>query len=97
DQLKAIYDSNEKVAEEASDSYSCPEWVPQVLGTTDLNELWDKELLGVSICTPTETHCSLAKECLSHGISTLIEKPISFSLDEAYSLQEFHESLSNGT
>ena len=46
-----------------------------------------KKLLGqveaVSICTPTITHAEIAQFFLSHGIHTFVEKPITFSLDEA--------------
>ncbi len=46
-----------------------------------------KELLGkvdaVSICTPTITHAEIAQYFLSHSVHTFVEKPITFSLDEA--------------
>lgn len=46
-----------------------------------------KELLGkidaVSICTPTITHAEIASFFLKNGIHTFVEKPITFSLEEA--------------
>lgn len=49
---------------------------------TDYHELIGK-VDAVSIATPTFTHYSIAKEFLSAGIHTLIEKPICLKLDEA--------------
>lgn len=97
DLLKVIYDIDEKVAKQVSNNFTEDKFSPQVYGTNNLKDLWSKNLLGASICTPTETHCSIAKECLSRGISTLIEKPLSFSLEEALDLLSFHESLKNKT
>ncbi|MBI3602133.1 MAG: Gfo/Idh/MocA family oxidoreductase [Candidatus Omnitrophica bacterium] len=46
-----------------------------------------RELLGkaeaVSICTPTITHAAIAQFFLEHQIHTFIEKPISYTLEEA--------------
>jgi predicted dehydrogenase len=50
------------------------------------------KLLGhidaVSICTPTITHAEIAGFFLSNGIHTFVEKPITFTLDEADRLIE---------
>jgi predicted dehydrogenase len=46
-----------------------------------------RELLGrvdvVSIATPTETHCEIAREFLKNGVHTLVEKPMALTLGEA--------------
>ncbi len=46
-----------------------------------------RELLGkvdaVSICTPTVSHAEIAQFFLGHGVHTFVEKPISFTLEEA--------------
>lgn len=46
-----------------------------------------KSLIGqidaVSICTPTVTHANIAQFFLEHKIHTFIEKPISYTLEEA--------------
>jgi predicted dehydrogenase len=51
-----------------------------------------RQLLGkvdaVSIATPTSTHYAVAREFLSAGVHTLIEKPICLRLDEADELME---------
>jgi predicted dehydrogenase len=38
---------------------------------------------AVNICTPTVTHCTIAKYFLEHGIHTFVEKPITMNLKEA--------------
>ena len=49
-----------------------------------------KELLGkvdaVSICTPTVTHAAIAQFFLENKIHTFVEKPITYTLDEAQML-----------
>ncbi|MBI4309322.1 MAG: Gfo/Idh/MocA family oxidoreductase [Candidatus Omnitrophica bacterium] len=49
-----------------------------------------RDLLGkceaVSICTPTITHAEIAQFFLEHGVHVFVEKPISYSLDEADAL-----------
>jgi predicted dehydrogenase len=46
-----------------------------------------RELIGkvdaVSIATPTETHCEIARAFLEAGVHVLVEKPIALTLDEA--------------
>lgn len=46
-----------------------------------------KELLGkvnaVSICTPTITHFEIAKFFLENGVHVFVEKPITYSIEEA--------------
>jgi predicted dehydrogenase len=46
-----------------------------------------RELIGkveaVSICTPTTSHCEIAQFFLQNGVHVFVEKPITYSLDEA--------------
>ena len=46
-----------------------------------------RELIGpteaVSICTPTITHAEIAQYFLDNGVHTFVEKPITYTLDEA--------------
>lgn len=48
----------------------------------DWNELLEKAD-AVSIVTPTETHCEIARTFLEKGIDCLVEKPIARTLEEA--------------
>ncbi|QOS13590.1 GFO family oxidoreductase (plasmid) [Haloferax gibbonsii] len=57
---------------------------------TDIDELLDAEELDwVHICTSVQTHVSLAKKVLDHGIPVMIEKPITTTLAEFVELQEY--------
>jgi predicted dehydrogenase len=51
-----------------------------------------KDLVGkvdaVSVCTPTITHAEIAAFFLKNGVHTFVEKPITYSLDEADMLIE---------
>ncbi len=73
--IVAICDHHAENAKELSKQYR----VPYV---TDHRELLGK-VEAVSICTPTVTHAEIAKLFLEKGIHTFIEKPISYTLDEA--------------
>jgi len=56
--------------------------VPIVADYHDINGPID----AVSICTPTITHAEIASHFLNNGIHTFVEKPITFSLEEADTL-----------
>jgi len=71
----SVCDLDEKLAREVS-SESKTEW------TTDWRDLPGK-VDAVSLAVPTESHCDIACELLSHGIHVLVEKPISRTLEEA--------------
>ena len=53
--------------------------VPVVIDYKDITGPLD----AVSICTPTITHAEIAAFFLNNGIHTFVEKPISYSLQEA--------------
>src|ERR1700728_1922667 len=44
---------------------------------------------GVIVCTPPETHVEIASFALERNIPCMIEKPLSFSLDEALKLKQY--------
>jgi predicted dehydrogenase len=49
--------------------------------------LADQEVLGVSICTPTDTHVELATRALDAGKHVLVEKPVALDVDSIRSLE----------
>jgi len=52
---------------------------------TDYHTLFDK-VQAISICVPTTLHFAIAKDFLSKGIHTLVEKPITTTVKEADAL-----------
>src|SRR5262245_37749386 len=54
-----------------------------------------RDLLGrvdaVSVVVPTAAHFAVAREFLSRGVATLVEKPLAFSLDEARAMVDLAE------
>lgn len=55
----------------------------RVFGTTEISELLRKELDAIFVHTPTETHYSVVKECLSAKIPVYVDKPLSYDWAEA--------------
>ncbi len=54
---------------------------------TSISQMLDSERLdGIIISTPTSTHFRIAKEVIERGISILLEKPFTKSLEEAKEL-----------
>jgi len=49
---------------------------------TDYRDLLDK-VDGVSVVTPTNTHREIAEPFIEHGVHTLVEKPITKTLEDA--------------
>lgn len=76
-ELAGICDQDPSKKEKA-DELGCP-------FMTDYRQLIGK-VEAVSIATPTNTHHKIAKDFLSAGIHTLIEKPITLHLEEANEL-----------
>ena len=77
-QLVAVVDNDLARAEQLASQFNC-----QAL--TDYEELIG-QVDAVSIATPTQTHFEIAKFFLSHGIHSLIEKPITTTVAEAEEL-----------
>jgi len=63
----------------------------QTQAFTDYSELFGK-IDAVSIATPTTLHAEIGQEFLNHGVSVLVEKPISHSLADADRLIHAAES-----
>jgi predicted dehydrogenase len=54
----------------------------------DHHELFDMDLDAVVVATPPETHYSVAKECLEHGLDVLVEKPLTTDVERGIELVE---------
>jgi predicted dehydrogenase len=61
---------------------------PQVLVTENYQDLFAQKLDAVVVATPPATHYTIAKECLQHGLSVLVEKPITLNSAHAAELIE---------
>ena len=58
-----------------------------IKGFSNINDLInDHDVDIVNICTPTITHFEIAKTMLSNGISTLVEKPLTYSSSQGEEL-----------
>ncbi len=77
-ELVGIIDVDEKRALKISREYKVPVY-------TSIEELSSK-IQAVSIAVPTKLHYNVGKEFLKAGVHTLIEKPITNSLEEAEEL-----------
>jgi predicted dehydrogenase len=49
---------------------------PNICVSQDYHDLFTMNLDAAIIATPPATHYSIAKECLEHGLSVLVEKPL---------------------
>ncbi|MFH0889392.1 MAG: Gfo/Idh/MocA family oxidoreductase [Planctomycetota bacterium] len=76
--LAGVVDSNTVQSQEIARLYHTKAY-------TDYKPLL-KEIDAVSIATPTSVHYQIAKETISRGIHTFIEKPISTTLSQANKL-----------
>lgn len=73
--LVGACDIIEEKAAAAGKEFNCPAF-------NDYQQLFGK-VDCVSICVPTLLHHKIAKDCLSHGIAALVEKPFTKTLKEA--------------
>jgi UDP-N-acetylglucosamine 3-dehydrogenase len=75
--LVGVADQNETVAKAIAERYNTKAF-------TDYRQLLDEQRPeAVTIAVPTSCHMEIAMEVIRHGIHVLIEKPITFSVDEA--------------
>jgi len=75
--LVAVCDSHQERADQFSKEYNCKAY-------TSLETLLESESLdAVSLTAPTFLHFELAKALITRGISVLIEKPISETVEQA--------------
>lgn len=77
-ELVAVVDVNQTHAQQIADEYHCE-------AITDYQQLVGK-VDAVSIVTPTQTHFAVAQFCLQNNIHTLIEKPITTTVEQAQQL-----------
>ena len=79
-QLCAIADAKEEQLNRAKTRH------PGVTLATDYRELFKMGLDGVVISTPPKTHFRIAKDCMLHGLHTLVEKPLTLRSADAEEL-----------
>ncbi|MCB2180227.1 Gfo/Idh/MocA family oxidoreductase [bacterium] len=59
---------------------------PKITVTTDYRSFFEMDIDAVVIATPPNTHYPIAKDCLEHGISVFVEKPITLKAEDAEDL-----------
>ena len=64
---------------------------PSVVTTRDYRDLFSMDLNAVVLATPPATHFRIARDCLTHGLSALIEKPMTLKSSDARQLIEIAE------
>jgi len=75
-----ICDANESRVSELSEALG-------IEGMTDYRQILDdREIVAVSIITPSKTHYQIAREFMQAGKDVLIEKPMTMAIDEAKEL-----------
>ncbi|MCS6873809.1 MAG: Gfo/Idh/MocA family oxidoreductase [Pyrinomonadaceae bacterium] len=83
-ELVAVCDIDLEKAKQIADQFNCrafDEW-KQMIEIVDV----------VSVVTPTETHCEISCGFLERGVSVLVEKPISRTIEEADKMVEAAKS-----
>lgn len=83
-QLTAVFDVNPEITQNFADTYD----VKRCQNLQDMLHLVD----AVSIAAPTVNHYEIAKEFLTLGISVLIEKPITKTVEQADELIDIAKS-----
>ncbi len=81
-EITGVIDSYFSLAQEASKQYNCPAYQ----NITELIKAQTPD--AIIIAVPTKLHFEIAKEVIELGIPCLIEKPITFSSDDATKLTE---------
>lgn len=62
---------------------------PQIqMLTKDYRDLFSLGLDAVVVATPPQTHLPIARDCLQHGLHTLVEKPLALNSQDARELLE---------
>jgi predicted dehydrogenase len=84
--LVAIVDRKEDQLERARSKY------PEVVLKRDYKDLFDMDLDAIVISTPPKTHFEIAKDCLSHNLHVLVEKPMVLNSSDAEELIELAKS-----
>jgi predicted dehydrogenase len=74
-ELVGVYDADAERAAEIARSYGCQAF-------TSCDALL-RRVEAVSVAVPTPAHHAVGLECLDHGVSVLMEKPLAVTLSEA--------------
>lgn len=82
-----VTDSNEALARNTAELWKIPRYY-----TSFSNMLKHGDLDVIDICTPPETHASLAVEAMKTGHNVLIEKPMSMTLKDAEEIVRCQET-----
>lgn len=61
----------------------------EIANRNNWKQLIDSRPDGVMICTPPSSHIEIAEFALERNIPTMIEKPLSLSLEEAHKLKKY--------
>jgi predicted dehydrogenase len=64
---------------------------PTVQVTDDYWDLFSMDLDAVVVATPPTTHFSIARDCLQHGLSVMVEKPLALNSQDAEELIDIAE------
>jgi len=75
-QLVAICDLDKSRAQEAANKFGIPGCY------TDIDEMLDEELDGLSIATPDTAHADIAVKAAGKGVHILVEKPLATTVQE---------------
>lgn len=65
---------------------------PEIPVFTDVHELLNQDLHGVAIAAPAPVHHLVAKEALSNGLHTFVEKPMTLNSDDADDLVQLADA-----
>lgn len=65
---------------------------PAVQTTRDYQDLLDMGLEAVVVATPPATHFQIARDCLQHGLHTLVEKPLTLNSRDGHALVDLAEA-----
>lgn len=85
-ELVGVADLDQKLLNRMADRF------PQIQNTTtNYRDLFEMDLDAVVIATPPQTHYTIAKDCMEHGLHVLVEKPLTLNSDEASKLVKISE------
>jgi predicted dehydrogenase len=85
-QVVAVADLREERLEHIQSRY------PRIETTQDYQSLFSMDLDAVVVATPPSTHYKIARDCLEHDLSVLVEKPITLRSRDAEELIEIADT-----
>jgi hypothetical protein len=65
-----------------------PEDMKKYLDYREMLEDMDGKIDAVQVCTPDHNHAIIGMDCIQRGIHIFIEKPMAYSIHEAFALRE---------